>query len=88
MLRNLSTGIEASATEESLNSGDVAVHPAARHRFNDRFSVQIQSANRHTYVATRLLRDGTRYREARRAGLLPDNNATRRKFERTGQDTH
>ena len=32
MLRNLSTGIEASATGESLNSGDVAVHPAARHR--------------------------------------------------------
>ena len=31
MLRNLSTGIEASATGESLNSGDVAVHPAARH---------------------------------------------------------
>ena len=29
-LRNLSTGIEASATGESLNSGDVAVHPAAR----------------------------------------------------------
>ena len=34
MLRNLSTGIEASATGESLNSGDVAVHPAARHRLN------------------------------------------------------
>ena len=32
MLRNLSTGIEASATGESLNSGDVAGHPAARHR--------------------------------------------------------
>ena len=31
MLRNLSTGIEASASGESLNSGDVAVHPAARH---------------------------------------------------------
>ena len=32
MLRNLSTGTEASATGESLNSGgDVAVHPAARH---------------------------------------------------------
>ena len=32
MLRNLSTGIEASTTGESLNSGDVAVHPAARHK--------------------------------------------------------
>ena len=32
MLRNLSTGIDASATGESLNSGDPAVHPAARHR--------------------------------------------------------
>ena len=31
-MRNLSTGTEASATGESLNSGDVAVHPAARHR--------------------------------------------------------
>ena len=31
MLRNPSPGIEASATGESLNSGDVAVHPAARH---------------------------------------------------------
>ena len=56
-------------------------------RFNDRFSVQIQSANRHTCVATRLLRDGTRYREVRKAGLLPDNT-NRRKLERTGQDTH
>ena len=32
VLKNLSTGIEASATGESLNSGDPAVHPAARHR--------------------------------------------------------
>ena len=34
MLRNLSTGIEASATGESLNSGDPAVHPAARHNID------------------------------------------------------
>ena len=33
MLKKLSTGIEASATGESVNSGDPAVHPAARHRF-------------------------------------------------------
>ena len=32
MLKKLSTGIEASATGESLNSGDPAVHPAASHR--------------------------------------------------------
>ena len=56
-------------------------------RFSDRFSVQRQSANRYTYVTTRLLRDGTRYREARRAGLLPDNDTNRRKTERTRQDT-
>ena len=31
-LKNLSTGIEASATGESLNSGEPAVHPAARHK--------------------------------------------------------
>ena len=31
-LKNLSTRIEASATGESLNSGDPAVHPAARHK--------------------------------------------------------
>ena len=31
MLKNLSTGIEASATGESFNSGDPAVHPATRH---------------------------------------------------------
>ena len=31
VLKNLSTGIEASATGESLNSGDPAVHPTARH---------------------------------------------------------
>ena len=30
-VENLSTGIEASATGETLNSGDPAVHPAARH---------------------------------------------------------
>ena len=30
-VENLSTGIEASATGESLNSGDPAVHSAARH---------------------------------------------------------
>ena len=30
-LKNLSIGIEASATGESLNRGDPAVHPAARH---------------------------------------------------------
>ena len=44
MLRNLSTGIEASATGESLNSGDVAVHPAARHKS--------LSSTRTTYAAT------------------------------------
>ena len=33
-LKNLSTGIEASATGESLNSGDPVVHPAARHSRN------------------------------------------------------
>ena len=31
-LKNLSTGVDAGATGESLNSGDPAVHPAARHR--------------------------------------------------------
>ena len=30
-VENLSTGIEASASGESLNSVDPAVHPAARH---------------------------------------------------------
>ena len=35
MLKKLSTGIEASATGESLNSGDPAVHPAARHKLDD-----------------------------------------------------
>ena len=30
-VENLSTGSEVSATGESLNSGDPAVHPAARH---------------------------------------------------------
>ena len=30
-VENVSTGIEASASGESLNSGDPAVHPAARH---------------------------------------------------------
>ena len=33
-VENLSTGIEASATGESLNSGDPAVHPAARHNID------------------------------------------------------
>ena len=33
-VENLSTGIEASASGESLNSGDPAVHPAARHRLH------------------------------------------------------
>ena len=41
----------------------------------------------HTNVATRLLRDATRYRKAKTAGLLPDNNTNRRKSEKTGQDT-
>ena len=31
-VENLSTGIEASAAGETRNSGDPAVHPAARHR--------------------------------------------------------
>ena len=31
-VENLSTGIETSASGESLNSGEPAVHPAARHR--------------------------------------------------------
>ena len=34
MLENLSTGIEASATVESLNSGDPAVYRAARYSFH------------------------------------------------------
>ena len=33
-VENLSTGIEASGTGESLNSGDPAVHPAARHNID------------------------------------------------------
>ena len=33
-VENLSTGIEASASGESLNSGDPAVHPAARHNID------------------------------------------------------
>ena len=33
-VENLSTGSEASATGESLNSGDPAVHPAARHNID------------------------------------------------------
>ena len=56
MLRNLSTGIEASATGESLNSGDVAVHPAARHRDHgvncDRFSRRVAVIT--TYSAIRI----------------------------------
>ena len=34
MLKNLSTGIEASAAGESLNSGAPAAHPAARHNID------------------------------------------------------
>ena len=30
-VENLSTGVDASASGESLNSGDPAIHPAARH---------------------------------------------------------
>ena len=37
-VENLSTGIEASVTGESLNSGDTAVHPAARHCLQNRAS--------------------------------------------------
>ena len=33
-VENLSTGIEVSASGESLNSGDPAVHPAARHNID------------------------------------------------------
>ena len=33
-VENLSTGIEASASGESLNSGDPAVHPGARHNID------------------------------------------------------
>ena len=33
-VENLSSEIEASATGESLNSGDPAVHPAARHNID------------------------------------------------------
>ena len=43
MLRNLSTGIEASATGESLNSGDVAVHPAARHTQVSKTQVRLEN---------------------------------------------
>ena len=55
-------------------------------RFNDRFSVQMQSTNPHPYVATRLLRDGTRYWEARRAGMLPTKHHKQKKIRenRTG----
>ena len=74
------------ARHENLQDGARGIQ-RQKERFNDRFSAQIQSANRHTYVATRLLRDGTRCKEARRAGLLPENNTYRRKSERTGQDT-
>ena len=50
-VENLSTGTEASASGESLNSGDPAIHPAARHRlrpergFAGRFGQRI-----HTYL--------------------------------------
>ena len=38
-VENLSTGIEASASRESLNSGDPAVHPAARHMSQKRCAI-------------------------------------------------
>ena len=38
-MKNLSTGIEASTTGESLNSGDPAVHPAARHKSDQRIGI-------------------------------------------------
>ena len=47
----------------------------------------MQSANQHTYVATRLLRDETKYREARRAGVLPANSTNTGRSDRTGQGT-
>ena len=56
-------------------------------RFNEQVNVQTQRTNHHTYVATRLLRDATKYREARRAGILPDNNTNTGRSDRTGQDT-
>ena len=51
-LKNLSTGIEASVTEESLNGGDQAVHPAARHKAQKRESrprwpPQLRTPRRH-----------------------------------------
>ena len=51
-VKNLSTGIEASATGESLNSGDPAVHPAARHILNQLCKLGGTSAARllHTFV--------------------------------------
>ena len=52
MLRNLSTGIEASATGESLNSGDVAVHPAARHNSQHEINVLDTPSILATFVAT------------------------------------
>ena len=48
MLRNLSTGTEASATGESLNSGDVAVHPAARHSLLDEIRGRLESVAVHS----------------------------------------
>ena len=76
------------ARHVNLQDGATKIHIQQEERFNDRFSVQIQSANRHTHVATRLLRDGTRYRETRRAGLLPDSNTNRRRSEKTGDRIH
>ena len=42
-MKNLSTGSEASATGESLNSGGPAVHPAARHRPKSALVVRVPS---------------------------------------------
>ena len=36
-VENLSTGIETSASGESLNNGDPAVYPAARHNIDIRY---------------------------------------------------
>ena len=43
-VKNMSTGIEASVTGESLNSGDPAVHPAALHRLNEMLDHLIASS--------------------------------------------
>ena len=39
-VKNMSTGIEASVTGESLNSGDPAVPPAARHSLQSTLTSQ------------------------------------------------